>query len=371
VHDLGKGSSYCALKIELEQGLMCTMVYSRKVLHAQEYAMMQELRDDRPLVSIIIDNYNYGRFLQDAIESALNQTYPNIEVIVVDDGSTDNSREIIGHYVDAGLIKAVLKENGGQASAMNAGFKVSNGDLVVFLDADDVLRPEAIETAVNAWQPGVSKVQWRLQLTDNCLRPLGVFSPPLEARLANGDIRKLMYDWFEYPASAQSGNIYARSFLLRVMPLPPEDWRICADTPLLKLAPFFGEIISLTDVLTYYRMHNNNNSMLVVDPPSFMLFASTKIRKYLAERSPEQYRLLKHEVMFEKKMKLILDLMGKEANGSYRERVARGLSGAVDSLFFPFFTSFGKRVLSFGWFVLVALLPVPLARRIARIATAS
>jgi len=70
-------------------------------------------------VSIIIDNYNYGRFLGEAIDSALAQTYPHVEVIVVDDGSTDNSREVIAKYGDR--IIPVLKENGGQASAFNAG----------------------------------------------------------------------------------------------------------------------------------------------------------------------------------------------------------------------------------------------------------
>src|SRR5690242_15345928 len=77
------------------------------------------------LVSIIIDNYNYGQYLQAAIESALGQTYHNIEVVVVDDGSTDDSREVIGRY--DGRITAVLKENGGQASALNAGFVRSHG----------------------------------------------------------------------------------------------------------------------------------------------------------------------------------------------------------------------------------------------------
>ncbi len=74
----------------------------------------------KPLVSILINNYNYGRFLSKAIDSALNQEYQNIEVIVVDDGSTDDSRKIIESYGER--IKPVLKENGGQASAFNAGF---------------------------------------------------------------------------------------------------------------------------------------------------------------------------------------------------------------------------------------------------------
>jgi glycosyltransferase involved in cell wall biosynthesis len=70
----------------------------------------------QPLVSVIINNYNYGRFLGEAIDSVLNQTYQRTETIVVDDGSTDNSREIIAGYGDR--IIPVLKANGGQ----NSGF---------------------------------------------------------------------------------------------------------------------------------------------------------------------------------------------------------------------------------------------------------
>src|SRR5687767_6151914 len=88
---------------------------------------------DGPLVSIIIDNYNYARFLPAAIDSALGQTYPNTEVIVVDDGSTDTSREVIRSY--GGRVVPVLKENGGMMSAYNAGFSVSRGEVVVFLDS--------------------------------------------------------------------------------------------------------------------------------------------------------------------------------------------------------------------------------------------
>jgi glycosyltransferase involved in cell wall biosynthesis len=102
--------------------------------------------DQQPLVSVIIDNYNYGRFLGTAIDSALNQTYRNIEVIVVDDGSTDHSRAVMTSYADK--IVPVFKQNGGQASAFNAGFEVSRGDLICFLDADDIMLPTRVETAV-------------------------------------------------------------------------------------------------------------------------------------------------------------------------------------------------------------------------------
>jgi glycosyltransferase involved in cell wall biosynthesis len=90
---------------------------------------------NRPLVSILINNYNYGHFLRTAIDSALNQTYDHIEVVVVDDGSTDNSRDIIDSY--GNKISVVFKENGGQASAFNAGFAASKGDIICLLDSDD------------------------------------------------------------------------------------------------------------------------------------------------------------------------------------------------------------------------------------------
>jgi glycosyltransferase involved in cell wall biosynthesis len=77
-----------------------------------------------------ITNYNYAQFLREAIESALNQTYYPIEIIVVDDGSTDNSRAIISSY--GTQLTAIFKENGGQAPAFNAGVAASNGNLYFF-----------------------------------------------------------------------------------------------------------------------------------------------------------------------------------------------------------------------------------------------
>src|SRR5207248_4990058 len=96
------------------------------------------------LVSIIVNNYNYERFLTEAIDSALNQTYCNTEVIVVDDGSTDGSLEIIASY--GHRIIPLLKRNGGQNSTLIAGFSLSRGDVVLLLDSDDVL----CQTAVTA-----------------------------------------------------------------------------------------------------------------------------------------------------------------------------------------------------------------------------
>src|SRR5215210_2484001 len=113
------------------------------------------------LVSVIINNYNYGRFLNEAIDSAINQTYPFVEVIVVDDGSTDDSAQTIAKY--GNTIIPILKENGGQGSTFNAGFKKSKGEIIIFLDSDDVLFPCVVTNAVEVFhEPGVIKAHWQM-----------------------------------------------------------------------------------------------------------------------------------------------------------------------------------------------------------------
>ncbi|MEO5904128.1 MAG: glycosyltransferase family A protein [Gemmatimonadaceae bacterium] len=128
------------------------------------------------LVSIVVNNHNYGRFLRDAIDSALDQKYHSIEVIVVDDGSTDDSRQVMTSYGDR--ILPVWKRNGGQGSAFNAGFAKSRGEVVIFLDADDALLPDAVECIMKEFRPGVSKVHWPLWRADENLRSTGLLFPP-------------------------------------------------------------------------------------------------------------------------------------------------------------------------------------------------
>src|SRR5438093_12916614 len=109
--------------------------------------------------SIIITSYNYGRFLKETIDSALAQSIDDVDVVVVDDGSKDNSREVICSY--GGRIVPILKENGGQASAFNAGFSAARGDVICFLDSDDLLLPDALAKAIPHFEHHrVVKVNW-------------------------------------------------------------------------------------------------------------------------------------------------------------------------------------------------------------------
>ena len=96
----------------------------------------------KPLVSVLINNFNYCNYLSRAIDSALSQTYAPIEIIIVDDGSTDQSRQVIAGY--RSKIVSILKENGGQASAFNAAVAHSKGSILCFLDLDDRFYPTKV-----------------------------------------------------------------------------------------------------------------------------------------------------------------------------------------------------------------------------------
>ncbi|MEZ2146357.1 glycosyltransferase [Bradyrhizobium sp. DN5] len=101
-----------------------------------------------PLVSVIIPAYNAASFVREAIDSALDQSYSAVEVVVVDDGSTDATRDVLRSY--GGWITSVFQPSAGQSVAINRGFSLARGDLVAYLGADDRLHSSAIETLVNA-----------------------------------------------------------------------------------------------------------------------------------------------------------------------------------------------------------------------------
>src|SRR4051794_38959805 len=105
---------------------------------------------EKTLMTIVITVYNRFQFLAEAIESALGQTHPAIEVIVVDDGSTTDPQPAVAPFGDR--VKLVRKQNGGLASSRNSGWAVAAGEYALFLDDDDYLEPRAIEHLVVALQ---------------------------------------------------------------------------------------------------------------------------------------------------------------------------------------------------------------------------
>lgn len=100
---------------------------------------------EKPLISIIITNYNYGEFISDAINSCFNQTYPNLEILIIDDGSTDKSEKIIKGFADTHKIKYIKQKNQGVVFARNKGLSKAIGEFIVFLDADDKLPEDYVQ----------------------------------------------------------------------------------------------------------------------------------------------------------------------------------------------------------------------------------
>ena len=129
-----------------------------------------------PLVSVVIVNYNYGRYLGDCIDSVLAQTYPSVEIIVVDDGSTDESLMVLKAYHDR--VRIVHQQNHGVSHARNAGIWTSEGQWVAFLDSDDLWMPEKLQEQSHCFQdPSVGMVFCGLEHIDESGSRLGYTQP--------------------------------------------------------------------------------------------------------------------------------------------------------------------------------------------------
>jgi glycosyltransferase involved in cell wall biosynthesis len=208
------------------------------------------------LATVVIVNYNYEDFIADAIDSALAQSYKPLEVIVVDDGSTDGSRQVISAYGER--VRTVFQNNAGHGAAYNAGWSAARGEFVLFLDSDDVLTQDAIAKIVLAFKDSNAvKVQFYLGQVDRNLAPLGYRLPsygfsPMEPR-------KQITNYGYYVSPPASGNAFRKSFLDKIMPIADEElYRRAADGYTTGLAGLAGCVVSISETLGHYRIHGNN-----------------------------------------------------------------------------------------------------------------
>jgi hypothetical protein len=211
------------------------------------------------VVSIVVNNFNYAEFVGRAIESALRQRGTPTEVLVVDDGSSDGSLDVIRRYEP--LVSVVAKRNGGQASAFNAGFAASTGDVVIFLDADDELLPDTAAQVARRFDetPGTVKVHYRLRAVGEGGRPLDSVLPPATVQLPDGDIRaNVLRSPHDVAHPPTSGNAFAREALERILPMPEPPYRRLADVYLLNLVSLVGPVARLDDIAGLYRVHGRN-----------------------------------------------------------------------------------------------------------------
>jgi glycosyltransferase involved in cell wall biosynthesis len=203
-------------------------------------------------LSVIIANYNYEAFVGAAIESALAVNWPNKEVIVVDDGSTDNSKSVIDSY--QGRVAAYFRPKSHQLGAHIFGFEQSAGDIIIFLDADDLLEPDVMQEVAKIWRPGTSKVQYRMNVIEPTGTQLGSAIPQFPSNDDPVHLRRVYLRTMAYTTPPGSGNAYSRDFVRKVFGLDPTIPQ--PDAVLLILAPILGDVLTIQKSLARYRSHN-------------------------------------------------------------------------------------------------------------------
>jgi glycosyltransferase involved in cell wall biosynthesis len=145
------------------------------------------MTQNQPLVSIITPSFNKGPYIEETIESIRNQTYPHIEHIVIDGGSTDNTPAILKKY--NGQLSWISEPDRGQSDAINKGWRIARGDIIAYLNADDTYTPDAVMTAVAYFNenPGVGLVYGDGILTDEAGRFIRTY------RAGEFSLRELIY----------------------------------------------------------------------------------------------------------------------------------------------------------------------------------
>ena len=326
-------------------------------------------------VDVVVSSYDYAAYLPAAVESALGQTHPRVRTIVVDDGSTDESRQILRGYEDS--VEVVLKANGGQASALNAGLARCTGDIVMLLDADDVLKPDAAARVAAAFaaDPDAVKVQFRMEVIDAEGRPTGEVKPASHLPMPAGDVRRAeLSSPFDQTWMATSGNAFRRDALGPILPIPEPDYRVCADWYLVHTAALLGPVVSLEEVGSCYRVHGGN----VYEPQAARLdldhvrenvrLAQTTTARLeeLADRLGLEHPrpILSLADLANRMISLRLDPgrhpRGEDSRGSLRAAAVRAARRRLDA-------GPAMKAMFVGWFGAMAVLPRRPARRLAEL----
>jgi glycosyltransferase involved in cell wall biosynthesis len=211
-------------------------------------------------VSVCIANYNYARYVGGAVESCLAQGQPDLEIIVVDDGSTDDSAAVLESL--GGKITFIRQENAGQFPSVRRAFEASRGDLIIFLDADDLLDPTTASRAVAALErdPEVARIQWRLRVIGPDGEETSDTFPPAGWTLPDGDLRRHILERRTYVWPPTSGNAYPRPVLDLVFSAIKEDETPLIDLILAETTPLIGPVVTLSGEGGSYRWHGGNFS---------------------------------------------------------------------------------------------------------------
>jgi glycosyltransferase involved in cell wall biosynthesis len=210
---------------------------------------------DCPKLAVVIPCYNYAPFVERAIRSVLDQGRDDCELVVVDDGSTDNSWDVISR---SGA-KAFRIENGGARPACLFGLDKTRAPFILFLDADDELKPGALSTIISQLDPDVAKLQFALTRIDADDNFISSALPSLPTYRERETVARRVLKTGIYRSPPTSGNVFRRDLceLLR-----EAEYDKFVDGVILFAAPFFGDIVSTSEELGFYRIHGRNDSGL-------------------------------------------------------------------------------------------------------------
>jgi glycosyltransferase involved in cell wall biosynthesis len=318
------------------------------------------------LVSIIINNYNYDRFLAEAINSALNQSYEQIEVIVVDDGSTDNSRQIIAEY--GARIISILQPNGKQAAAFNSGFARSQGEIIIFLDSDDYLFPQAVAEIVKVWRSDIAKVHYRLDIVDSVGKSRGYSAPQGTVPLAQGKVWQMLLTTGGYTSTPTSGNALNRKALNNLFPIPDE-YKLTADDYLSYQVPFYGEVVAINHALGVYRVHDSNQwALSTVTGDRFNRFVCHDLQNFalLTNKAQELgYQVppdLEQRSIGRLWSRIISLRLNAQTHPVPSDRSVKLIYQGIRSLWKYSDFNLPKRIFYSLWFIWVGLMPLTLAK---------
>jgi hypothetical protein len=331
-----------------------------------------------PLISVCITNHNYGLFVPAAIDSVLAQTYPNVELIVVDDGSTDDSRDVLRRY--GGRLHAVFQARGGQAAAGWAGIQAAQGDVIVFLDADDTLDPQILARAARAFEedPSLVIVQWRLETIGVDGASLRSVLPPRPGILPSGDLSQHLLRVRDWHYQLTTGVAYAAWALWRIMPprLPTGEQH-ALDHWLNELVPLLGPVRSLDDVGGARRVHESNFSVAFGRSAawprrmiSLTLNSHEHVRRLATELGrtcPADARALRDPAFLGWRM-WSLSVDPERHPLVDDRRLSLGGQGIIAALVHPHYP-WRYRVKLAVWFGIVAVLPRSAARRVIDVYT--
>ncbi len=318
-------------------------------------------------LSIVITNYNYEEFVGNSIASALSVQWEALEIVVVDDGSTDNSRDVIRGFGDR--VTAIFQPNGTQRVACNTGYARSTGDVVMFLDADDMLEPSIATEIAKVWRPGISKIQFQVARMDGAGHLTGSVSPVYDPLPTPDLIRHWSRTTTAYPSPPGSGNAYSRTFLDRIFPIG-DACGAAGDSACIAAAPLFGDVVTIAKPLVRYRIHSRNDSNVQQDDRTFSREVDRAIRRFRYQQElgqglglvlPDEtifrsLHLLQHRAASLRLTPTLHPLAG-DGRGRALGDTLRALAGFSAM-------SVRRRSILAAWLVLTLTAPLPLSRKL-------